>query len=148
MVVASADTLSAAGRLLARPLPKLGSTPGSYPGQARLEAIGEQLGPGQRVIAYSANYGLPLMYYSKLMVTYWSNPQFPDQAAVLGEPIATDAEQLRALIASANPHYFIVVPFSAPPIALTGLLSARYATVLSEPDLQVYDLTQPRPPAN
>jgi hypothetical protein len=120
----------------------LEAKPGYFPEAIAFEAVGSSLGAGERVIAYSAHSGYPLMFYGKIIVADWPSPDGLKYLAVLGQTM-TNEQRLQMLMKTTNPHFFVII---APPShgpSIGPYLAARYPLVEQGPNLQVYDLTRP-----
>jgi len=135
--IAVAATLTA----VSAPADLLGRTPWRYPDQERLATIGSLLGAGERVIAFSRNYGLPLMYYGKLIVSAWPTRSDIDFEAQRGLPSMLAEVRLQRMIGDTLAEYFVVTLPARSDAELIALLECRYKAVLSGPDWQVYDLS-------
>jgi hypothetical protein len=120
--------------------------PGTFPDAPRFQAIGQRLGAGEQVLTYSPNYGKPLMYYGKLLVTFWPNAGDEKFYKIMGLPGETADSRLAGFITTVNPHYFVITVDLGGIPALVDFLDARYALVESDTNLRIYDLTRPLQP--
>ncbi len=114
--------------------------------QARFQAIGQSLGPGEHVLVYSPDYGKPLAYFSLLTVTAWPDANDLKYEEVQGKPDQSEEQRLDAFIAQENPHYFVITTPDICP-TLVALLDGRYTLVEGDSGVRVYDLTKPLQPA-
>jgi hypothetical protein len=122
----------------------LGLTPGRYDNAGQLTHIGELLGPGQRVLAYGPNYGKPLAFYGKLIVTEWPAANDLRYFGVLHRPSIDDEGRLVQMMRDFHPHYFVISGAPSAEIeALIGLLDGKFRIVASQATLRIYDLTEP-----
>jgi hypothetical protein len=117
--------------------------PGASPDEARFEAIGQELGPGQQVLDYGTDYGKSLMYYGKVIVTAWPTAGDLKLYSIMGLPPETDEQRLADFIKTSDPHYFVITVAPADVQDLVSFLDGRYALVKSDTDLRIYDLTRP-----
>jgi hypothetical protein len=124
----------------------LGDTPGRYPAQTRLEVVGQRVGAGNWVIAYTEGYGKAMMYYGRVLVDSWPTSTDEDYLAKIGDKPETIEQRLSGFIADHNAHYFAVTEFTPDSAPLVAFLDAGYPLVESGPDLRIYDLTSPLEP--
>jgi hypothetical protein len=117
--------------------------PGTSPDEARFEAIGQELGPGQQVLSYDSDYGKSLMYYGKVIVTAWPTAGDLKFYSTMGLPPETDEQRLADFIKTSDPHYFVIAVAPADVPDLVDFLDGRYALVMSDTNLRIYDLTRP-----
>jgi hypothetical protein len=141
--VAAVLVLAASATLALAPKHLLGLTPGRYPAAAEDEAIGRVVGPGQSVIAYSPNYGKPLSYYGRLIVTDWPQADTLTYQATLGWPSLDDAARLADMMQTNHAHYFVVTNPPAPDPSLLAFLDARFPLVHADAKVRIYDLRRP-----
>jgi hypothetical protein len=142
-VVAAGIVLAGVLNAVLAPTDLLGPTPYRYPDAGRLAAIGSSLGPGERAIAFSGNYGFPLMYYGRLIVSAWPTRSDIVFAAQRGQPPMSADIRLSRMKNETQARYFVVtLPARSDP-ELTALLNCSYQIVISGVDWQVYDLSSP-----
>jgi Dolichyl-phosphate-mannose-protein mannosyltransferase len=109
---------------------------------ARFAALGDRLGRAEKVVAATAWYGYPLMYYSGLLVTAWPTADDIVFEAARGIHLA-DEPRLARMIATGAPRYFVITLEPDRVRALVQLLDQRYPLVCDGERLLVYDLENP-----
>ncbi|MDP9271801.1 MAG: glycosyltransferase family 39 protein [Chloroflexota bacterium] len=109
---------------------------------ARYAALGDRLGRAEKVIAATAWYGYPLMYYSRLLVTAWPTADDIVFEAARGIHLGDEA-RLARMMASGAPRYFVITLQPDRVRDLVQLLGQRYPLLCGGERLLVYDLQNP-----
>ena len=143
LAVAGGFAIAVALTFVVVPRGQTGETPGRFPDQDRFAAIGQTVGPGSWVVAYTPNYGRPLEYYGRILTDVWPTPADEDYQAEIGWQPETIQQRLTAFIELNHPRYFVLTELSSDTQSLVTFLDTGYPLVQSGPNLRIYDLTKP-----
>ncbi len=101
-------------------------------------ALARRIGPGEPILAYSYNYGFPLMYYSHLVVSSW--PTAGDLRLEAAQGISEPAAQRLAGARAAGIRYFVITDGISGGSGVRSFLDSRAALDCSGDGVWVYDL--------
>jgi Dolichyl-phosphate-mannose-protein mannosyltransferase len=141
--VAVALALSVPLTYIVAPHHLIAATPGEYSGAAVMRRVGIDVGSGTWVVAYTENYGKPLMFYGRVLVDAWPTSSDLVYYSALGWRPLTVAQQLGGFITEHHDHYFVLTELPPETAALRAFLNSSYLLVDSSPSLRIYDLTKP-----